>query len=93
MPCFHATGTGGQSMEKLVDSRLVEGLIDATTTEICDFLMGGVFSAGEDRLGSIIRTQLPYVGSCGALDMVNFGAKEKVPEIYKKESFTSTIQM
>ncbi len=81
---FHATGTGGQSMEKLVESRLVKGLIDATTTEICDFLMGGVFSAGEDRLGSIIRTKLPYVGSCGALDMVNFGAIKKVPEIYKK---------
>lgn len=81
---FHATGTGGQSMEKLVDSRMVKGLIDATTTEICDLLIGGVFSAGEDRLGSIIRTRLPYVGSCGALDMVNFGAKETVPEIYKE---------
>ena len=80
---FHATGTGGQSMEKLVDSRLVKGLVDATTTEICDLLMGGVFSAGEDRLGSIIRTQLPYVGSCGALDMVNFGSKETVPPVYK----------
>ena len=76
---FHATGTGGQSMEKLVDSGLVVGVIDVTTTEVCDLLMGGVFSAGEDRLGAIARTGLPYVGSCGALDMVNFGAIDTVP--------------
>jgi len=81
---FHATGTGGQSMEKLVESGLVKGLIDATTTEICDLLMDGIFSAGKDRLGSIIRTELPYVGSCGALDMVNFGAIKTVPEKYKE---------
>jgi len=84
---FHATGTGGQSMEKLVESGLLKGLIDATTTEVCDLLMGGVFSAGKDRLGSIIRNKLPYVGSCGALDMVNFGAKESVPEKYKDRKF------
>jgi uncharacterized protein (UPF0261 family) len=80
---FHATGTGGQSMEKLVDSGLIAGVIDVTTTEICDLLMGGVFSAGEDRLGAIIRTGVPYVGSCGALDMVNFGAMDSVPERYR----------
>lgn len=80
---FHATGTGGQSMEKLVDSGLVAGVMDVTTTEVCDLLMGGVFSAGEDRLGAIIRTGVPYVGSCGALDMVNFGAMETVPAKYK----------
>ena len=80
---FHATGTGGQAMEKLVDSGLIGGLIDATTTEICDLLMDGIFNAGEDRLGSIIRTKIPYVGSCGALDMVNFGARDTVPTIYK----------
>ncbi|MBC8407200.1 MAG: Tm-1-like ATP-binding domain-containing protein [Rhodobacteraceae bacterium] len=84
---FHATGTGGQSMEKLVESGLVKGLIDATTTEVCDLLMGGIFSAGEDRLGSIIRTELPYVGSCGALDMVNFGARDTVPDKYKERQF------
>ena len=76
---FHATGTGGRSMEKLVDSRLLAGVIDITTTEIADLLVGGIFSAGEDRLGAIIRAGLPYVGSCGALDMVNFGARETVP--------------
>jgi uncharacterized protein (UPF0261 family) len=83
---FHATGTGGQSLEKLVDSGLVAGVIDVTTTEVCDLLMGGVFSAGEDRLGAIARTSVPYVGSCGALDMVNFGAMETVPERYRERN-------
>jgi uncharacterized protein (UPF0261 family) len=80
---FHATGTGGQSMEKLVDSGLIAGVIDVTTTEVCDLLMGGVFSAGEDRLGAIARTGVPYVGACGALDMVNFGALDTVPAHYR----------
>jgi uncharacterized protein (UPF0261 family) len=79
---FHATGTGGQSMEKLADSGLLVGLIDVTTTEIADELFGGVLSAGPDRLGAAIRTRLPYVGSCGALDMVNFGPRDSVPERY-----------
>lgn len=77
---FHATGTGGQSMEKLLDSRLLAGLIDVTTTEVPDLLVGGVFPATEDRFGSVIRTRLPHVGSVGACDMVNFGARETVPE-------------
>jgi uncharacterized protein (UPF0261 family) len=80
---FHATGTGGQTMEKLVDSGRFVGIIDSTTTEVADLLMGGVMSAGEDRLGSIARSKVPYVGSCGALDMVNFGAVETVPEQYR----------
>jgi uncharacterized protein (UPF0261 family) len=80
---FHATGTGGQSLEKLVDSGLLEAVIDVTTTEVCDLLMGGVFSAGEDRLGAIARTAVPYLGSCGALDMVNFGAIDTVPAHYR----------
>ena len=84
---FHATGTGGRSMEKLVDSRLVLGCIDSTTTEVCDHLMGGVFSAGEDRLGAFARSGLPYVGSCGALDMVNFGARGTVPAQYEGRTF------
>jgi uncharacterized protein (UPF0261 family) len=83
---FHATGTGGQALEKLVDSGLVVGVIDTTTTEVCDLLMGGVFSAGEDRLGAIARTGVPYVGSCGALDMVNFGAIDSVPERYRERN-------
>lgn len=76
---FHATGTGGQSMEKLADSGLVAGLIDVTTTEVADLLVGGIFPCTEDRLGAVIRTGLPYVGSVGAVDMVNFGARETVP--------------
>ncbi len=83
---FHATGTGGQSMEKLAASGFVEGCIDATTTEVCDHLMGGVFSAGETRFDALAAAGLPYVGSCGALDMVNFGAKETIPEKYRKRN-------
>jgi uncharacterized protein (UPF0261 family) len=74
-------------MEKLVDSGLIAGVIDVTTTEVCDLLMGGVFSAGEDRLGAIIRARVPYVGACGALDMVNFGAMDSVPERYRGRNF------
>jgi uncharacterized protein (UPF0261 family) len=77
---FHATGVGGQSMEKLVDGGQLEGVIDITTTEVCDLMMGGVFPATEDRFGAMIRARMPYVGSVGALDMVNFGPRETVPE-------------
>ncbi|WP_100959525.1 ABC transporter permease [Bosea sp. FBZP-16] len=80
---FHATGTGGRAMEKLVESGLVGAVIDVTTTEICDLLMGGLLPATEDRFGAIIRTRIPYVGSVGALDMVNFFAPETVPERYR----------
>ena len=80
---FHATGTGGQSMEKLADSGLVAALIDVTTTEVADLLVGGVFPATEDRFGSVVRSGLPYVGSVGACDMVNFGAIETVPPQFR----------
>jgi uncharacterized protein (UPF0261 family) len=80
---FHATGTGGRAMEKLADSGLVEGVIDITTTEVCDLLFGGVLPATEDRFGAIARTKIPYVGSVGALDMVNFWAPSTVPERYR----------
>lgn len=70
-------------MEKLIDSGMMKKVLDITLTEVCDLHMGGVMSAGEDRLGAIIRTKIPYVGSLGALDMVNFGAMETVPEKYK----------
>lgn len=81
---FHATGTGGRSLEKLANSGMIEGLLDVTTTEICDLMMGGVFSAGEQRLDVVARTALPYVGSVGALDMVNFGAPDTLPEAYRQ---------
>jgi uncharacterized protein (UPF0261 family)/ABC-type branched-subunit amino acid transport system ATPase component len=80
---FHATGTGGQSMEKLVDSGLLAGVIDVTTTEIADEIVGGVLSAGPARLEAIVRTRVPYVGSCGALDMVNFWAMDTVPAQFR----------
>lgn len=84
---FHATGTGGQSMEKLADSGLVAGLIDVTTTEVADLLVGGIFPCTEDRLGAVVRTGLPYVGSVGAVDMVNFGGRETVPDRFAGRTF------
>jgi len=84
---FHATGVGGRSMEKLVESGQLAGVIDLTTTEICDLLMGGVFPATEDRFGAIIRSRVPYIGSVGALDMVNFGAPDTIPERYRQRTF------
>ncbi|KUF09839.1 ABC transporter permease [Pseudoponticoccus marisrubri] len=84
---FHATGIGGQSMEKLIDSGKIGGVLDLTTTEVCDMLFGGVFPATEDRFGAVIRCRMPYIGSVGALDMVNFGAPETVPERYADRLF------
>jgi uncharacterized protein (UPF0261 family) len=80
---FHATGSGGQSMEKLADSGMLCGVIDVTTTEVCDLLVGGVMSAGPERLDAIARTRIPYVGSVGALDMVNFYALDTVPPAFR----------
>ncbi|BCH14577.1 Tm-1-like ATP-binding domain-containing protein [Mesorhizobium sp. L-2-11] len=84
---FHATGTGGRTMEKLADSGLLSGVIDITTTEVCDLLFGGVLPAIEDRFGAIARTKLPYVGSVGALDMVNFWAPSTIPERFSERLF------
>ena len=80
---FHATGTGGQSMEKLADSGLLAGVIDVSTTEVADEVVGGVMACGPDRFEAIVRTRLPYVGSCGALDMVNFWARDTVPAQFR----------
>jgi uncharacterized protein (UPF0261 family) len=76
---FHATGTGGRAMEALVSSGFLHGVLDATTTELCDDLVGGVLSAGPDRLEAAGRAGIPQVVSLGALDMVNFGARDTVP--------------
>lgn len=76
---FHATGTGGRAMEKLVESGLLAGVCDLTTTELADDLVGGVLSAGPDRLEIAGATGLPQVVSLGALDMVNFGPLDAVP--------------
>ena len=84
---FHATGVGGRSMEKLADSGLLSAAIDLTTTEICDMIVGGIFAADEDRFGAFIRSRIPYVGSVGALDMVNFGARATVPATFENRLF------
>jgi len=76
---FHATGAGGQSMEKLAASGLLTAVLDLTTTEIADELVGGVLSAGPQRLDVFADASIPYVGSVGALDMVNFWALDTVP--------------
>ncbi len=80
---FHATGVGGQSMEKLVESELLAGVIDVSTTEVADEIVGGVLSAGPTRMDVFAQMHIPYVGSCGALDMVNFGGFDTLPERFK----------
>ncbi|WP_421696367.1 Tm-1-like ATP-binding domain-containing protein [Aestuariivirga sp.] len=79
---FHATGTGGQCLEKLIDSGLITAALDITTTEVADHLFGGVLPCTEDRFGAVNRRRIPWVGSVGAVDMVNFGGRETVPEVY-----------
>lgn len=83
---FHATGTGGQSMEALVSGGFLVGVLDVTTTELADELVGGVLSAGPDRLEAAGRAGLPQVVSVGALDMVNFGPAETVPERFAERN-------
>jgi len=80
---FHATGTGGQSMEALVGGGFISGVLDITTTELADELVGGVISAGPDRLEVAGRLGVPQVVSLGALDMVNFGPMDTVPEKFR----------
>lgn len=84
---FHATGAGGMSMERLMDDNLLNGVLDITTTEVCDYLFGGVLACGEDRFGAIARTKIPCVMSAGALDMINFGNKSTVPEKFSDRLF------
>ena len=86
---FHATGTGGKTMEMLVDSGLITAVIDITTTEVADYLIGGVLPAGPERLDCLARRPIPYVGSVGACDMVNFWAPETVLAHYAERLFYS----
>ena len=81
---FHATGTGGRSMEALVNGGFLAGVLDITTTELADELVGGVLSAGPDRLEAAGNHGLPQVVSLGALDMVNFGPMDTVPEKFRQ---------
>jgi uncharacterized protein (UPF0261 family)/ABC-type branched-subunit amino acid transport system ATPase component len=84
---FHATGVGGRAMEALGDSGLLAGFLDLTTTEVADMMVGGILAADRDRFGAAIRTGLPYVGSTGALDMVNFGPRDTVPARFANRQF------
>ena len=84
---FHATGSGGRAMEGLIADGYFAGVLDVTTTEWCDELVGGVLSAGPDRLSAAGRAGIPQVVSVGALDMVNFGAPETIPQHYRDRKF------
>ena len=84
---FHATGTGGRALEALVASGLVAGVLDITTTELADELVGGVLSAGPERLDAAARHGVPAVIVPGCLDMVNFGPPETVPEQFAGRRF------
>jgi uncharacterized protein (UPF0261 family) len=84
---FHATGSGGRAMESLIAEGLVAGVLDITTTELADELVGGILSAGPDRLNAAARADIPQVVSVGALDMVNFGPRETVPPQFADRKF------
>ncbi len=84
---FHATGTGGRAMEELVRQGVIDGVLDVTTTEWADEYVGGVLSAGPNRLDAPRERGIPHVVSTGALDMVNFGPPESVPERFEDRTF------
>ncbi|OYP29381.1 Tm-1-like ATP-binding domain-containing protein [Rhodopirellula sp. MGV] len=84
---FHATGTGGRAMERLVGSGMIDGVLDITTTEVADQIAGGVFPCGEHRFEATLHARLPLVLSLGALDMVNFGTRNSVPDRYQGRLF------
>jgi uncharacterized protein (UPF0261 family) len=84
---FHATGAGGRAMEKLVQSGMLQAVLDITTTEVADEVVGGIFPAGPLRMDAILEARIPYLLSLGALDMVNFGAKETVPAKFADRQF------
>jgi uncharacterized protein (UPF0261 family) len=84
---FHATGTGGRTMEAMIRDGLISGVLDITTTELADELVGGILSAGKDRLTAAAIGGVPQVISVGALDMVNFGPPNTVPERFRERKF------
>lgn len=84
---FHATGNGGQTLESLVAEGLIAGVLDITTTELADELVGGFLTAGPNRLTAAARAGIPQVVSVGAVDMVNFYAPDSVPEKFKGRKF------
>jgi uncharacterized protein (UPF0261 family) len=84
---FHATGTGGRAMENLIEEGVIDGVLDVTTTEWADEHVGGVLSAGPERLDAAGAAGIPQVVSTGALDMVNFGPRDSVPEAFEGRQF------
>ncbi|KAI3340756.1 hypothetical protein F4824DRAFT_452076 [Ustulina deusta] len=84
---FHATGAGGRAMERLLREGRLDGVLDLTTTDLADELVGGVFSANKDRLTTAAKTGIPQIVSVGALDMVNFGPRDTVPEKFRERTF------
>ena len=84
---FHATGTGGLTMESFIHDGIIAGVLDITTTELADELVGGILSAGKDRVTAAAMQGVPQVISVGALDMVNFGPRDTVPEKFKDRRF------
>jgi uncharacterized protein (UPF0261 family) len=84
---FHATGNGGRAMESLIREGLIAGVLDITATELADELVGGILSAGPTRLTAAAERGIPQVVSVGALDMVNFGPRETVPERFADRKF------
>jgi uncharacterized protein (UPF0261 family) len=84
---FAATGTGGRAMEALIESGLVAGVLDLTTTEWADELVGGTLTAGPERMDAVAKAKIPAVVGPGCLDMVNFGARESVPEKFAGRNF------
>jgi uncharacterized protein (UPF0261 family) len=83
---FHMTGSGGKSMENLIHQGFINASLDVTTTELADEIVGGTLSAGPSRLTAARDKKIPQVVSLGALDMVNFGPKETVPEKFKNRN-------
>ncbi|KAF5736010.1 hypothetical protein HS088_TW14G00142 [Tripterygium wilfordii] len=81
---FHATGVGGRAMESLVQEGFIQGVLDITTTEVADYVVGGVMACDSSRFDAIVEKKIPLVLSVGALDMVNFGAKDTVPSEFQK---------
>jgi uncharacterized protein (UPF0261 family) len=84
---FHATGTGGRAMENLIEEGVIDGVLDITTTEWADELVGGVLNAGPERLDAAGEQGVPQVVSTGALDMVNFGPRDSVPDEFEGRLF------
>lgn len=80
---FHATGNGGRAMENLIKQNEIDGVLDLTTTELADELVGGIMAAGPDRLTAASKAGIPQLVSLGGLDMVNFGPKSKIPKMFE----------